>query len=132
MGRPEIEITEDLCLKAETLAAEGLTMDQIALCLGMGETTLYEKQAKYPEFADAIKEGRAKGIAIITNALFKSGKEGNLGAQCFYLKNRAGWQDKHEIEIDTTITIIQQTFGSNPMKPAIEHGTDTTKQLDSP
>jgi len=52
----------------------------------MGERTLYEKQSEYPQLMQSIKEGRAKGIATITNSLFKSAKEGNLGAQCFYLK----------------------------------------------
>ena len=98
MGRPLIKIDKDMCKKAESLSAQGLTMEQIAACLGMGQTTLYEKQAEYVEFAEAIKEGRAKGIATITNALFVSGKSGNLGAQIFYLKNRAGWADKVDVD----------------------------------
>lgn len=99
MGRPAIEITEELCKKAESLAAQGLTMEQIALVLGMGESTLYAKKAEYLEFLEAIKEGQAKGVAVITNKLFESGKGGNLGAQIFYLKNRAGWKDKSELDI---------------------------------
>jgi len=98
MGRPAIEITPELCEKAESLAAQGLTMEQIALVLGMGVSTLYEKKAEYTEFLEAIKDGQAKGVAIVTNALFVSAKGGNLGAQCFYLKNRAGWKDRQEIE----------------------------------
>ena len=34
----------------------------------------------------------------ITNALFTSAKDGNLGAMIFFLKNRAGWKDKIETE----------------------------------
>ena len=98
MGRPLIKIDKDMCEKAESLSAQGLTSEQIAHVLGMGESTLYEKQVKYPEFSDAIKSGRAKGIATITNALFVSGKSGNLGAQIFYLKNRAGWADKVDVD----------------------------------
>jgi hypothetical protein len=99
MARPPLlEIDDDLCNKAESLSAQGLTMDQIADVLGVGERTLYENQAKYPQLAQAIKEGRSKGIATITNALFVSGKAGNLGAQIFYLKNRAGWKDKTEVD----------------------------------
>jgi hypothetical protein len=101
MGRPEIPITEELCQKAETLASQGLTMEQIAAVLGMGSTALYEKQAKYSELAEAIKTGRQKGIAIVTNALMDTAKSGNVAAQIFYLKNRdrVNWKDKQDTEI---------------------------------
>jgi len=36
-----------------------------------------------------------------------------------------------EGRLDTTITIVQVTFGSKPMRPCINGSTDT-KQLDSP
>jgi|TARA_R110000744_G_C19265801_1_gene551869 hypothetical protein len=98
MARPSIKIDNDLCLKAESLAAQGLTADQIASVLGMGESTLYEKQKQYPEFSEAIKKGRSKGIATITNTLFNKAKSGDNTAMIFYLKNRAGWKDKVETE----------------------------------
>ena len=97
MGRPAIEITEELCLTAESLAAQGMTMDQIALSMGMGSTTLYDKKAKYEEFSEAIKRGQAKGIATITNSLFNKAKNGDNISSIFYLKNRAGWADKTEV-----------------------------------
>tara|TARA_Y100001937_G_scaffold2595_1_gene3251 strand:- start:2447 stop:2869 length:423 start_codon:yes stop_codon:yes gene_type:complete len=97
-GRPKIEITPELCKKAESLSAQGLTMNQIASVLGIGESTLYEKINDYPEFSESIKRGKDKGIEQITNALFTSAKEGNLGAMIFFLKNRAGWKDKIETE----------------------------------
>ena len=96
MARPKIEITKELCKKAEALAAQGLTSSQIASVLGMGESTLYEKQKEFTEFSESIKKGRDKGIASITNALFTTARGGNLGAMIFYLKNRAGWKDKVE------------------------------------
>ena len=64
----------------------------------MSASSLYEKQKEYLELLESIKRGKDKGIATITNALFNSAKEGNLGAQIFYLKNRAGWKDKIETE----------------------------------
>ena len=103
IGRPQIVIDEDLCKKAETLAAQGLTMEQIANVLGMSETTLYDKKGKFSEFSQAIKRGKDKGIASITSALFTKARNGDNTAMIFYLKNRAGWQDKIEKE-----TIIEQ------------------------
>lgn len=103
IGRPQIVIDEDLCKKAETLAAQGLTMEQIANVLGMSETTLYDKKDKFSEFSQAIKRGKDKGIATVTSALFTKARAGDNTAMIFYLKNRAGWQDKIEKE-----TIIEQ------------------------
>ena len=87
--------------KVESLAAQGLSKKEIAYCLDIGESTLYERQKKDPEFLEAIKKGRAKGLGTITNALFTSGKGGNVTAQIFYLKNRAPdkWSDRRETAI---------------------------------
>ena len=98
IGRPKIEITEDLCKKAESLAAQGLTQQQIASVLGMSETTLYDKQSKFTEFSDSIKRGKDKGIATVTNALFNKARQGDNTSMIFFLKNQAGWQDKVEKE----------------------------------
>jgi len=108
-GRPEILITEELCEKAESLAAQGLTMQQLADALGIGLSTIYDKQDDYPELLESIKTGRAKGIAIITNALFEKAKNGDNVAMIFYLKNRAGWADKVENENRTTININENS-----------------------
>ena len=98
VGRPAIIIDEEICKRAEAYAAQGLTMVQIANVLGIGETTLYEKQQQYSEFSEAIKRGKNKGIATITNALFNKAREGDNTAMIFYLKNQAGWQDRVEKE----------------------------------
>ena len=98
VGRPAIIIDEEICKRAEAYAAQGLTMVQIANVLGIGETTLYEKQQEYSEFSEAIKRGKNKGIATITNALFTKAREGDNTAMIFYLKNQAGWQDRVEKE----------------------------------
>jgi hypothetical protein len=121
MGQPALIIDETICEHAEALASQGLTKQQIALALGIGESTLYEKQAKFPEFKDAIKRGQAKGIAKVANALFERAvgftteeekafcHAGRIVTQrvikiyppdttaaIFYLKNRApeDWKDR--------------------------------------
>ena len=41
------------------------------------------------------------GIEIVTNALFNSAtnpEKPNTSAQIFFLKNRAGWRDKSEVD----------------------------------
>jgi len=104
-GRPPFEINDKVCRQAEEYAAQGLTAEQIALALGIGESTLYEKQADFPEFAEAIKRGRGHGIVSVTNALYqKAVVDKDNTAMIFYLKNRAGWVDKQE----TTTTVEQR------------------------
>lgn len=101
-GRPEIEITDELCKKAETLAAQGLTVKQMASVLGMGESTFYQKQARYLEFLEAVEDGKAKGIATITNALFNKAKKGDTQSIKYYLNNRDrdNWKDR----VDSTMS----------------------------
>ena len=98
--------------KVESLAAQGLSKKEIAYCLGIGESTLYEKQKTDPEFLEAIKRGKAKGIGTVTNALFQSAKGGNITAQIFYLKNRQPdkWRDRHEMKHKGNITIEAVSF----------------------
>ena len=102
VGRPKFEITEAIMKKAEDYAAKGLTIEQIAAVLGIHHATIYERQQEYPDFYDALKRGRATGIANVTNALYeKATVDKDNTAMIFYLKNRAGWVDKQE----TTTTV---------------------------
>ena len=106
MGRPLIEITPELCKRAESFAAQGLNREQIAQVLGMGVSTLYEKLNDYPEFLEAIEAGKAKGIAQVTNALFQNATGGDTTAQKYYLNNRDNdnWKDRKDLEVRTEIT----------------------------
>ena len=96
MGRPRIEITEALINEAERLAARGLTKEQIAYCLGFSADTLSRREKDSAVFAEAIKKGKAKGIADVANALYESAIAGSIPGQIFFLKNRdpANWKDR--------------------------------------
>lgn len=100
---PRIAITPEIIDKAEKLASRGLTMEQIAHSIGMGVSTLYDKKVDAPELLEAIKKGRAKGIATIANCLFENAKSGNVVAQIFYLKCRAKWKEEEAAEADNAI-----------------------------
>ena len=93
--------------KVETLAAQGLTMVQIADCLGVAGSTLYKRKKDEAEISEAIKRGRSKGIATITNALFQSAKGGNITAQIFYLKNRnpQEWSDRKDLTVEGDLNV---------------------------
>jgi hypothetical protein len=98
VGRPRFEITPEVCEKVENLSAQGLTVEQISLVLGINKSTMFDKQNEYPDFSDALKRGRGKGVANVTNALYTKAVDGDNTAMIFYLKNRAGWVDKQEVQ----------------------------------
>ena len=99
-GRPPYEVTEEVIAKCEKLAAQGLTLEQIAQVLGITYKTLNEKKKEFSDLSDAIKRGQAKGIAQVSNKLYGKALEGDNTAMIFYLKNRdpENWQDvsKHD------------------------------------
>ena len=79
--------------------AKGLTKEQCAGMLGVSVSTFMLHQAENSEFSEAIKRGQASGIDQVTNALFENATvEKDNTAIIFYLKNRAGWVDKQEIQ----------------------------------
>ena len=110
-GRPKFEITEEVIAKAEKLAAQGLTLEQIALTLGICYQTLNEKRKEFSDFSEAIKRGQAKGIAQVSNKLYGKALEGDNTAMIFYLKNRdaANWQDVQK-NLNTNIELSHEDW----------------------
>ena len=98
--KPKIHI--DL-KQVESLAANGLTDEQIASALGISRTTLANRKRENEQFVQAIKRGKAKGIALVTNKLMESIKGGNMTGMIFFLKTQAGWKE----------TNVQEHTGAN-------------------
>lgn len=105
----KLEINEKLLNEAKLLASRGLTNEEIAYNLDIGRSTLYENMMKHPDLADAIRKGKASGVAQIANKLYQKASGGDTTCMIFYLKCRGGWRDVQQIEtIDRTGEI--QTF----------------------
>jgi DNA-binding XRE family transcriptional regulator len=85
--------------KVESLAERGLSQAQIADALGISARTLYERKAESAEFAEAIKRGRAKGIAFVSNKLMEQVSGGNVTAMIFFLKAQANWHEMNRTEV---------------------------------
>ena len=113
--KPKIQI--DL-KQVESLAANGLTQEQIAAALGISESTLTKRKKENTDFTDAIKRGKAKGIALVTNKLMESIKGGNMTAMIFFLKTQAGWKETNVQEhTGANGTALQPpVFNFNPVK----------------
>ena len=100
VGRPKFEITEEVLKEVEEMAGQGLTVKQIAACLGVSPSTFYLHQTENSEFSDTIKKGQAVGIQKVTNALFQNATvEKDNVAIIYYLNNRdrENWSNKHEV-----------------------------------
>ena len=88
-GRPKFEVTDEVLRKVEKYAGLGLTEEQIAINLGVSYSTLRAKKRGYSTFLSAIERGRAKAIALVSNAGFEKAMDGNADLIKFFLKNRA-------------------------------------------
>lgn len=114
--KPKLEI--DL-QKVEQYSALGLSQEHIAQCLGISERTLRNRKKESSEFAEAIKRGKAKGIALVTSKLMEQVKEGNTTAMIFFLKTQAGWKEARAVEltgrdgapIETKTQVVELTNG---------------------
>ena len=115
--KPKIQI--DL-KQVESLAANGLTQEQIACALGISESTLTKRKKENTDFTDAIKRGKAKGIALVTNKLMESIKGGNMTGMIFFLKTQAGWKETNvqehtganggAIQVNTTVMSPEEAY----------------------
>ena len=115
VGRRPFNIDNEMLEKVKNLAARGLTQKQIGDAIGISHQTMAKYKNKNAEFVEAIKEGQALGIAEISNALFDTALSGNVAAQIFYMKNRAGWTDKQEVEHSGGVSLESTILnGLNP------------------
>lgn len=94
----KIIIDEAFLKKVEAMAANGNTQEQIAWNLGISPETLSRKKGADEQLNQAIKRGRAKGIAQVSNQLFQEASKTehrNITAILFYLCNRDPENWKH-------------------------------------
>jgi predicted transcriptional regulator len=102
-GRPKKKIHDQETLnKIVEYGAQGLTIGQIAKCLGISRASLDRKRKEYEEIEEAIKKGEALGVSKIAQALMHNAiSENNVTAQIFYLKNRSeNWADHQQTNIN--------------------------------
>jgi predicted transcriptional regulator len=89
--KPKIQI--DLA-EVERLASLGLSQEQIADSLGISNTTFYARKRESEEFAQAVKRGKASGVAAVASKLLKKIEEMDTTAIIFFLKTQGGWAEK--------------------------------------
>lgn len=85
--------------RLKRLAGNGLSYEKIAIKFGMAERTFYKLMERNPKIREYILEGKCDVEDEIADALINDARNGNTTAQIFFLKARAGWKEKHEIEV---------------------------------
>lgn len=100
-------------------ARDGLTEEQIAKKMHIAYSTFKEWKRKYPAFSAAIKTGREVADYAVENALFKKALSGDVGAICFYLKNRCAnkWRDKPEDKSKSDNLLMKELIELNKAPP---------------
>ena len=93
VGRPPYIKTEDDAKLVEALAIAGVTQSLIAQIVKISEPTLRKN------FRTQLDTSKARANAVISQALFKKAKDGNVVAQIFWLKTQAGWKEKNYHEL---------------------------------
>lgn len=127
MAKSKWEQVKDKLILVEGWARDGLTNQQIASNLGIGETTFYKIISEHPEVSEVLKKGKEVIDYEVENALLKKAlgytttlkkekvtRDGDIveikeevhvpadtTAQIFWLKNRKPKQWKNKVNIES-------------------------------
>ena len=92
-GRPEYKKTDEDAKNVEALTIAGVPQKLVSKILKISEPTLRK------HYRDELDTSKAKANAVISQSLFKIGREGNVTAQIFWLKTQAGWKETNHVEL---------------------------------
>lgn len=106
--------------KAREFMAKGSTRAGIAQAFNIGLSTLYEWIEKYPELADALKEGEQIADDAVVSSLYRltqwrENLDGetippNMTSIIFWLKNRdtKNWRDRKDIDAEIKVSDLSE------------------------
>ena len=119
-NRGAFKITDKIIKQVEQLAAQGLSEEQIGSVIGCSRSTILRRKKDVEAFDAAIKNGKAKGIAKVSNALFQKANSGDNTAMIFFLKCRGGevWRDNPNVKINMDSNAPAHVMAEQIMKAA--------------
>ena len=102
-GRPTAYRDEYAPL-AKRLCLLGFTDRQLGQALDVSEQTVNAWKKAHPDFAEALRQGKAAADADVVEALFHKALGGDTTACIFWLKNRQPltWKDRKQHEVGPT------------------------------
>lgn len=93
-GGMQIDASDEGVELIRRYAERGLSNRAIAAQLGVGVDTLRGMRQRDQRVQDALEQGRGIIETEITNILVERARKGEAWAVCFFLKCRAGWNEK--------------------------------------
>lgn len=127
MPRKRVKIedweTPQALLSLQSLAMRGLTQEQIAQTIGVPIRTFSRWKKKSAAIQKALATGLDAANAAVENALFLKAQNGDLGAICFWLKNRASdrWSEHPEIRgADSKVIFVDDIPRQQKLDPKKE------------
>ena len=91
--------------------------------------TIGRRKKDDDRFAEALKPGKQAGVTTVTNTLYEgaTGDKPSTSAQIFFLKNRAGWRDRAEIDANMSGNVVLEHDVNAALDTLREAGIDPEK-----
>lgn len=128
-GTTKVQFTDEDLERLSRMAGNGLTNEQIAAIFGIHRDTFRSYVQNDERISSALEKGKAKAVEAISRACFQSAMDpkGVLD-RLFWLKSRAGWREKHEIDhtIKARPIVIHKLDGSTM---ELTHKTEEDKDV---
>lgn len=129
-GAPKKMLTPARIKEIENLAKLGLTEQQIFDAIGISRATFYKRKKEQPQLKILLARARASGVVSAAMVIRKKIEKGDLRAAMFFLKNRAGWNDKPKPQEESNST--EDVADKLRQMISVVHTTiHTTEQEDS-
>ena len=93
MARKAFVVTDAMRKRVQSLAGVGVRQEDICAIIGCRDPKTLRKH-----FRDDLDRGMAEANVEIAGSLFAKAKDGNVLAQIFWLKTKAGWRECKEPE----------------------------------
>lgn len=86
----------------------GIPLKDVCNVMMFSEDWLAEELAIKPALAKIIQQAKSQPVADVSKSLYSNAMSGNLGAQIFWLKCRAGWKEPPR---EVSFSFCQEVFG---------------------
>ena len=94
----QFEPTDEQRRTVKAMSGFGVPQPDIAIHIGIDPKTLRKW------FRDELDRGSIEATTKVAQSLFRMATEGNnVAAAIFWMKARAGWREKHEVELSTRV-----------------------------
>jgi hypothetical protein len=121
-------LTDEQMKQVEAMAGYGLSVPQIAHCIGFAVRTFEKRVEEDEELKECLERGRAKAFVQVAQACFRmasSGKKEHQAATFFWLKTRGGWRETNRLEhtgedgkpIEGKFKLVIEDYRGNPNTP---------------